>query len=106
MQKIPTLTIIRRCRIIVKEFEWDEVKAESNFKKHGVAFEHASGAWLDPYYKEWQDTRRDYDEARYIRLAIIENHIYHVSFAYRSDVIRIISARRALKNERREYEAP
>lgn len=37
-------------RIEGLEFEWDEDKAESNFEKHGVRFEEAAGAFLDPFY--------------------------------------------------------
>jgi len=86
-------------------FEWDEAKGQQNLEKHGVTFDYAMRAWLDPYFKEWQDTRKDYNEDRFIRLALIENYLYHVSFTYRDDVIRIISARRANKKERKEYEA-
>jgi len=86
------------------DFEWDEAKAKKNLKNHSVSFEYVTRAWLDPYYKEWQDQRKDYGEDRFVRLALIENYLYYVSFTYRGNVTRIISARRATKPERRKYE--
>jgi hypothetical protein len=54
------------------EFEWDEDKAILNEKKHGVPFPFAARVFLDPNRLEWADTRRDYGEARWITLGLIE----------------------------------
>jgi hypothetical protein len=87
------------------DFEWDGAKDKQNKEKHGVSFEYVTRAWLDPYYLEWQDTRKNYGEARFIRLALIGNYLYFVSFTHRLDIIRLISARRANKKEKKIYEA-
>jgi len=86
-------------------FEWDEKKALSNLKKHGVSFEEAStvfGDWLaitidDPLHSE--------EENRFIIIGKSELFntlvVVHVE---RNKAIRIISARKATKNEQMLYE--
>ena len=45
-------------------FEWDDVKAAANWRDHGVSFEQAARACLDPFAVELIDDRADYGEER------------------------------------------
>jgi uncharacterized DUF497 family protein len=85
------------------EFEWDETKARENRRKHGVSFEQAKGAFSDPFGIEWIDDREDYGEERTILLAMTDGTILVVVFTERSERIRLISARRATRNEQNLY---
>ena len=90
-------------------FEWDEVKAVYNFKKHGVRFETAIRAFADPFLLTVQD-RVEHGEYRWQAIGLIEGFILlMVAHTVReetdgTEVIRIISARRANKKERNSYE--
>ncbi|MBQ1837478.1 MAG: BrnT family toxin, partial [Neisseriaceae bacterium] len=46
-------------------FEWDDDKADANYKKHGVSFEEACTAIFDDFAMTFQDDRKDYGEERY-----------------------------------------
>ena len=85
------------------EFAWDELKAASNLLKHGVSFERAIGAFYDPFAVEILDTRADYGEERSILIG--QAGLEHLTVVYteREDKIRIISARRANRDERNYY---
>ena len=84
-------------------FEWDEVKARANFRKHGVTFEQAAYAFRDPFAVEWIDDRAAYDEERFILLGRVGGQILSVVYTERGDHLRIISARRATKYEEDNY---
>ena len=85
------------------EFEWDENKNQSNQQKHDISFEEASEIFRYPMY-ETADTRRDYGEVRYIGIGRNNQMVVlTVVFTERESRIRIISARRASKNERKLY---
>jgi uncharacterized protein len=86
-----------------EEFEWDPEKAETNFRNHGVAFEEAVEAFLDPFAIERVDERADYGEQRINMLAMRGGVILHVTYAERGGRIRIISARRAVRHEQEDY---
>lgn len=85
------------------EFEWDDAKAVSNLSRHGVDFQDAIRAFLDPFRLELEDTRQDYGESRYRMLGEVNGVLFAVIFAEREDSVRIISARVAEPNERRLY---
>lgn len=86
-------------------FEWDPIKAESNFKKHGVSFEEASTVFYDTSALEMIDRKHSHSEKRWILLgASFENQLLVVIVAIREGRIRIISARKASKKERKSYE--
>ena len=86
------------------EFEWDEKKAAGNLRKHGVSFPEAALAFLDPMAIELFDDRENYGEERFIHIGASEGQILTVAYAEREgDRIRIISARRATKNEQEYY---
>src|ERR1700724_964415 len=81
-------------------FEWDERKSELNRTKHGIDFEDA----IEVFYGSIVLRRSDRNnEERWIAIGSSENKFITVVFTRRVNVIRIISARRARKNEEREY---
>lgn len=87
------------------QFEWDETKAQSNVKKHGVTFEEAVSVFSDPLAAIFTDERHSGGELR----EIIVGHstrgwLMLVCFTERGQAIRVISARQATKHERRDYE--
>jgi len=85
------------------KFEWDEAKAEINYAKHGVDFRHASKIFFDPYAIEWLDDRENYGEDRMNLLGMCDGLILHITYTERNGSIRIISARRATKDEQIHY---
>ncbi len=88
------------------QFEWDSGKAASNAAKHGVTFEEASTVFSDPLAAILADEENSLVEVREI---IIGNSSFDrlllVSFTERDEnVVRIISARKATRRERKDYE--
>lgn len=83
-------------------FEWDEEKANLNYKKHGVSFETASNVFLDENRIEIYDELHSVNEERYVTIGMA-NDILFVVYTDRSVNIRIISARKATNQERRLY---
>ena len=85
-------------------FEWNAVKAASNLEVHGVDFADAAVALEDECALTMEDTRHD-DEQRFVSLCLDPlARLLVVVYTWRDDTIRIISARRATKNETRRYE--
>lgn len=83
------------------EFEWDLPKAELNLRKHGVSFDDAKAVFDDPLTIEWPD---DCDhEERSILIGQFHSRFYYVVYTERQPKIRLISARRATKNEQARY---
>jgi uncharacterized protein len=81
-------------------FEWDDQKRELNLAKHDIDFESA----IEVFYGSILLRRSDRNnEERWTALGYSGNRLIVVVFTRRTDVIRIISARRARKNEEREY---
>ena len=86
-------------------FEWDPRKAARNLAKHGVPFEEAATAFGDPLGRITSDPRHSVDEERFVLLGLSrQQRLLAVMFAERGEAIRIISARRAIPRERRDYE--
>lgn len=86
-------------------FEWDETKAASNLRKHGVDFDDALRVFLDPGRLVAEDERRDYGEHRFRVLGGVDGRVLLVVYTWRGRVCRLISARKANGRERRRYEA-
>jgi hypothetical protein len=89
------------------KYSWDEEKNKINFKKHGVRFEEAQVIWTDPNSLEFFDPDHSKDEDRFIRIGINPKRgILFVAFCEREqgNIIRIISARKATKTEKGDYE--
>jgi uncharacterized DUF497 family protein len=94
---------------VERYFEWDDKKAESNFRKHGIRFDEAALAFDDPFAVSEQN-RIENGEQRWQTigmaggcLLLLVAHTVH----FEDDgieVVRIISARRVDRKERRRYE--
>jgi len=69
-------------------FEWDDAKAEANWRAHGVAFHHAIKAFRDPFAVERIDDRLDYGEERINLIGIAEGVLLHVTYTERGERIR------------------
>ena len=88
------------------EFEWDPNKDAKNQEKHGISFTEAASVFDDTIAITIPDTAHSKDEERFVILgASSSNKIVVVIFCVRGkdEKIRIISARKATKEERREY---
>jgi uncharacterized protein len=91
------------------QFEWDQQKAQANLKKHGVSFELAMHVFDDPFAYSRQD--RDVNgELRWQTIGRVDGYLlllvaHTVVLPYEEEeLIRIISARRADRTERKRYE--
>ena len=87
-------------------FEWNNRKASENKRKHGVSFEEARTAFIDENARLIQDPEHSDNEDRFVLLGLsIQLRLLLVCHCYREkgDVIRIISARKADRSERRQY---
>ncbi|MBT7631068.1 MAG: BrnT family toxin [Desulfobacula sp.] len=86
-------------------FEWDEEKAKTNFKKHGVSFEEAITVFFGPFSITMLDPDHSEDEGRYVDLGISDKgRVLVVICTERRSNIRIISCRKAASSERILYE--
>ncbi|NCO60250.1 BrnT family toxin [bacterium] len=87
------------------KIEWDPKKAKSNFEKHGVSFEEAATALSDPMAATGADPDHSLSEERYVTFGVSEKgRLVVVSHTEKDQTIRIISARKASKGERKLYE--
>lgn len=86
-------------------FEWDADKARRNLAKHAVSFEEAATVFGDALSKTIFDPQHSDEEDRFVILGESKQaRLLAVSFTDRADKIRIISARRASRRERKQYE--
>jgi len=87
-------------------FQWDEKKNRLNQKEHGVSFEEARSVFYDENAVQYYDPDHSDEEDRFLMLGLSRKlRLLIVSHCYREDdsVIRVISARKAVGNERKEY---
>lgn len=90
-------------------FTWDRRKAASNITKHGISFDEATTVFYDPTALIISDPDHSTEEDRFILLgASLKMNVLVVCHCYREDdsVIRIISARKATKLEKKQYRRP
>ena len=90
------------------KFEWSDIKASKNIEKHGVSFEEASTVFYDDFAVQFYDTdHSELEEDRFLILGVSNNSrmlmVCHCE-KQSGDVLRIISARKATKNERKFYQ--
>ena len=86
-------------------FEWDENKAEANFKKHKVGFEEAKTIFNDPLLLTFPDFEHSNGEQRQLSIGMsARSRVLIVVHTDRGKNVRLISGRRATPNERRIYE--
>ena len=86
-------------------FEWDDEKELINIQKHGIDFTTAARVFKDENRLELYDEAHSETEDRYITIGIIDDVAYVVMVVYteRNEAIRLISARKATKQERKMY---
>ncbi len=87
-------------------FEWNDSKYESNIEKHGVSFEEAKTVFFDEFADEFYDEKNSVEEERFLLLGrSFQSRLLLICHCYRENdnVIRIISARKATKNESKMY---
>ena len=85
-------------------FEWDEAKKRANIRKHGFDLADAEEMFRGILLIR-PDPREDYGEERWIGVGTIQGRVAFITFAELSDdTIRIISLRKATREERKEYE--
>lgn len=88
------------------KFEWDPQKAKINLEKHGVSFIEASTAFKDILSLTIDDPLHSIDEERLVLIGkSYKNRLIIVVHTERGENIRIISARKAIKRERKQYES-
>jgi uncharacterized protein len=85
------------------EFEWDLAKAAANLRKHRVPFLKACEVFKDSRRLERPDLSSDHEEERWVALGRVGQTALSVVFTERGERIRLISARRANRNEQRTY---
>lgn len=92
--------------LICMNFAWDTEKAETNLKKHGVSLEEAKSIFYDPLSITIDDPHQPVHEQRLITIgqSLFNNLLIVVHTEITESTIRIISARKASKHERKQYE--
>jgi uncharacterized DUF497 family protein len=100
--------------IMPLRFEWDRAKAAANLRRHGVSFREAATIFADPLASTLLDPRHSETEDRLVTFGLSHRRrLLAVMFTERelrqedgslTDIIRIISARRATRAERHAYE--
>ena len=87
------------------EFEWDEVKALSNIRKHRISFEESVTVFSDNLSLTIPDPLHSHSEHRFVVIGYSnKNRLLVVVHTERGARIRIISARQATRQERRYYD--
>ncbi len=90
--------------ILVMDITWDPNKAEINFKKHGIRFSDAEMVLYDSFAMTIEE-QIVANEIRYVTIGTdAVGRILAVVYSHRSDTIRFISARKATRKERTQYE--
>jgi len=90
--------------ILTMNIIWDPNKAETNFKKHGIRFSDAEMVLYDSFAMTIEE-QIVADEIRYVTVGTdAVGRILAVVYSYRKNTIRLISARKATRKERKQYE--
>ncbi len=86
-------------------FEWDEVKARENLKKHKVDFDEGKTIFNDPFLLTFPDIDNSDTEERYVNIGLsVRDRVLVLIHTERQGIIRVISCRKAKARERRHYE--
>jgi len=87
------------------QFEWDAGKAKANEEKHGISFEEAITVFSDPLARIFDDPEHSESERREIIIGHSDSrNLVLVSFVEADERVRLISARKATRTERENYE--
>jgi uncharacterized DUF497 family protein len=90
---------------VKSSFEWDLDKAEKTISKHNIDCNEASSVFDNPMFITFLDEEHSIDEQRYITIGLsVQGRLVLVAHSERSERIRIISARKATKNEEKFYQ--
>ncbi len=84
-------------------FEWDLAKDTANQRKHGIGFREAAEIFRG-FVVIAEDKRRDYGEQRFIALGEYDGEVIRLIFTERGRDIRVISAWKANRNDRKSYQ--
>ena len=84
------------------KFEWDETKRRANLQKHGIDFADVP-RMFDGDVFTIQDERFEYGETRFITFGLLKFRVIVVAHTDRHNIIRLISARKATKDEEKSY---
>ena len=84
-------------------FEWNDAKAETNWRDHGVAFHDAVKAFRDHFAVEEIDDGENCGEERINLLGMCDGVLLHVTYTERGNRTRLISARKAERHEHEYY---
>jgi len=86
-------------------YEWDPKKAKANLRTHGVSFDEAASVFLDPLAVTFPDPDHSGEEFREITIGrSASQRVVFLSHTRRGDRTRLISARKATRRERKQYE--
>jgi len=83
-------------------FEWDETKRRSNIQRHGIDFEDAAAVFAGETIT-FLDDRYDYGEMRFLTFGLVWGEVVAIVHTETDEVIRVISVRRASKDEEETY---
>ena len=87
------------------QFEWDARKAETNEARHGISFEEAITVFAVPLARIFEDAEHSENERREIIIGhSTRRNLMLVSFVEADEIVRLISARKATRMERKDYE--
>ena len=89
--------------MIETEFEWDEEKNRINIEKHRISFDLARLIFCSPHLCKVDD-RHDYGETRWQVIGSVSDIILHMTYTRRGTRIRLISARKASRKERSDFD--
>lgn len=87
------------------DFAWDVRKAAGNLRKHGVSFSEAATVFFDALSATGADPDRSLDEQRFVTFGMSSaGRLLAIAHTQENDTIRIISARKATRAEKKLYE--
>jgi hypothetical protein len=85
-------------------FEWDEGKRRRNIRKHGIDFFRVKAVWAGDVF-EYSSAQDHHGEERFLAIGKLDDEFVTVVFTWRGDTRRLISARKARRNEQEDYES-
>jgi hypothetical protein len=83
-------------------FTWDDKKSRANLKKHGIDFAEAEAVFAG-LILTFEDDRFEYGESRFVTVGMLNDIVVVVAHTETDEEIRIISMRKATKNEQKIY---
>lgn len=95
-------TVIANVVTVVMRFEWDEAKRQSNLRKHGIDFRGCERLFMGEILTV-EDDREDYGENRFVSIGLLDGRVVAVVHTESDDTIRVISIRKATRNEQETY---